>query len=165
MQRQLLQIPFVLTAALALGTVIATCFGIEIFISEIYNGPFKSMLVSSWEKLKSLLGTWLIIAQVYLPTILITTFQPVVLGVLTEIATRLTNYENYETEGEYEAAMTQKIFVLNFITSYLPIMLTAFVYVPVSASSASLIHLSTYDSNITTTSSRASSCHTWTSSA
>lgn len=46
LQRQLLQIPFVIAAALALGTVIATCFGIEIFISEIYNGPFKSTLVS-----------------------------------------------------------------------------------------------------------------------
>jgi anoctamin-10 len=30
----------------------------------------------------------------------------------------------------YESAMVQKIFVLNFITSYLPIFLTAFVYVP-----------------------------------
>jgi anoctamin-10 len=30
----------------------------------------------------------------------------------------------------YEAAMVQKVFVLNFITSYLPIFLTAFVYVP-----------------------------------
>jgi anoctamin-10 len=30
----------------------------------------------------------------------------------------------------FEAAMVQKIFVLNFITSYLPIFLTAFVYVP-----------------------------------
>jgi anoctamin-10 len=30
----------------------------------------------------------------------------------------------------HEAAMVQKIFVLNFITAYLPIFLTAFVYVP-----------------------------------
>jgi anoctamin-10 len=30
----------------------------------------------------------------------------------------------------YESAMVQKVFVLNFITSYLPIFLTAFVYVP-----------------------------------
>lgn len=52
------------------------------------------------------------------------------IGVLTELATQLNSFENYESEGEYEAAMTQKIFVLNFITSYLPIMLTAFVYVP-----------------------------------
>lgn len=43
--RQLLQIPFIILASLALGTLIATCFGIEIFLSEVYNGPFKSVLV------------------------------------------------------------------------------------------------------------------------
>lgn len=45
LQRQLLQIPFVLAAALGLGSVIAVGFGIEIFISEIYNGPGKGFLV------------------------------------------------------------------------------------------------------------------------
>lgn len=44
--RQLLQLPFALLAATALGTLIATCFAIEIFISEIYDGPLKSILVS-----------------------------------------------------------------------------------------------------------------------
>ncbi|MDI1485948.1 MAG: hypothetical protein OHK93_004137 [Ramalina farinacea] len=73
--RQLLQIPFAIIASVALGTIIATCFGIEIFLSEVYNGPFKS----------------------------------------------------------YLSAMTSKIFILNFITSYLPIFLTAFVYVPFGA--------------------------------
>lgn len=34
------------------------------------------------------------------------------------------------TSIAYESAMVQKVFVLNFITSYLPIFLTAFVYVP-----------------------------------
>jgi anoctamin-10 len=43
--RQLLQLPFALLASVALGTLIATCFGIEIFLSEIYNGPLKSVLV------------------------------------------------------------------------------------------------------------------------
>jgi len=46
LQRQALQIPFAIAAALVLGSLIATCFGIEIFISEIYNGPLKSILVS-----------------------------------------------------------------------------------------------------------------------
>jgi hypothetical protein len=46
MQRQLLQIPFALLAAIALGAIIATCFAIEIFISELYNGPLKTYLVS-----------------------------------------------------------------------------------------------------------------------
>jgi len=56
--------------------------------------------------------------------------MPILSGILTKMATELTNYENYETHAAYEIALTQKIFVLNFITSYLPIFLTAFVYVP-----------------------------------
>lgn len=50
--RQLLQVPFALFAALGLGAIIATCFAIEIFISEVYNGPFKTYLVSTFPKLK-----------------------------------------------------------------------------------------------------------------
>lgn len=46
LSRQLLQVPFAIFASIALGTLIATCFGIEIFLSEIYNGPLKSVLVS-----------------------------------------------------------------------------------------------------------------------
>ena len=45
LQRQLLQVPFTLGATVVLGSLIATCFGIEIFISEIYAGPFKTVLV------------------------------------------------------------------------------------------------------------------------
>lgn len=56
--------------------------------------------------------------------------MPILTGILTKFATQLTQYENYETHGTYEKALTQKIFVLNFITSYLGIFLTAFVYVP-----------------------------------
>jgi anoctamin-10 len=47
LSRQLLQVPFALTAALVLGSLIAVCFGIEVFISEVYPGPFKSYLVSN----------------------------------------------------------------------------------------------------------------------
>ena len=45
LSRQLLQVPFALLAVLALGTLIATCFGIEIFLSEVYNGPGQTLLV------------------------------------------------------------------------------------------------------------------------
>ncbi|KAF1814789.1 DUF590-domain-containing protein [Eremomyces bilateralis CBS 781.70] len=111
LQRQLLQIPFAACVLVALGSLIATCFGIEIFISEIYNGPMKWLLV-------------------FLPTIIVSSFLPILTTIMTTIATQLTTYENYETEGAHETAMTQKIFVINFITSYLGIFLTAFVYVP-----------------------------------
>ncbi|RDW63886.1 plasma membrane stress response protein-like protein [Coleophoma crateriformis] len=111
LSRQLLQIPFALAASLVLGSLIATCFAIEIFISEVYDGPFKSYLV-------------------FLPTVILTTVMPTLSAVLTGFATRLTDLENYETNDAYEAAMVLKIFVLNFITSYIPLFLTAFVYVP-----------------------------------
>ncbi len=45
LSRQLLSIPFALLASFVLGTLIAACFGIEIFLSEVYDGPFKSVLV------------------------------------------------------------------------------------------------------------------------
>lgn len=66
----------------------------------------------------------------FLPTGLLTTLVPTLTVLLTGAATRLNDFENWETTENYEAAMTQKLFVLNFITSYLPIFLTAFVYVP-----------------------------------
>ncbi|KAI6710837.1 hypothetical protein JHW43_006631 [Diplocarpon mali] len=109
--RQLLQVPFAVGAALLLGGLIATCFGIEIFISEVYGGPFKTYLV-------------------FLPTVILTTVLPTLSALLTVSASHLTDMENYETQDAYEAAMVSKIFILNFVTSYLPIFLTAFVYVP-----------------------------------
>lgn len=45
LQRQLLQVPFAIACLLVLGTLIVSCFSIEIFISEVYNGPFKQYLV------------------------------------------------------------------------------------------------------------------------
>lgn len=111
LQRQLLQIPLAMISAIALGLVICTCYAIEVFISEVYSGPLKSVLVFS-------------------PTILLTVCVPTVSGFLTKYAEQLTNYENYETQGAHDKAMISKVFVINFITSYLAIFLTSFVYVP-----------------------------------
>jgi anoctamin-10 len=112
--RQLLQVPFALLSSLILGSLIVICFAIEIFMSELYNGPFKSVLN-------------------FLPTILLTTLVPTISTFLTGLATRLTDFENYATQDAYDQAMVSKLFVLNFITSYLGILLTAFVYVPFAA--------------------------------
>ncbi|KAK5169460.1 uncharacterized protein LTR77_005436 [Saxophila tyrrhenica] len=111
LQRQLLQIPFVIAAVLILGTLISTCFAIEVFISEVYSGPLKSVLT-------------------FLPTLILTTGLPFLSGILTKAANSLTDFENYETEAQYERSLTSKTFVLNFITSYLSLCLTSFVYVP-----------------------------------
>lgn len=46
----------------------------------------------------------------------------------------MTEYENHRTSDHHEMSLTQKIFVLDSITNYLPIFLTAFVYVPFAGS-------------------------------
>ncbi|KAK3391065.1 calcium-activated chloride channel-domain-containing protein [Podospora didyma] len=109
--RQLLTVPFALACFVVLGGLIVSCFAIEIFITEVYNGPFKQYLT-------------------FLPTILLTVFMPTLQTLLTKLAERLTEIENYETVDGHQASLVEKIFVLNFITSYSPIFLTAFIYVP-----------------------------------
>jgi anoctamin-10 len=110
-QRQLLGIPLAILSLIGLGTIICTCYAIEIFISEVYNGPFKSVLV-------------------FTPTILLTLAVPPTSNFLTSFASKLTMYENYETQEAHDKAMVSKVFVINFLTSYTAIFLTSFVYVP-----------------------------------
>lgn len=45
LQKQLLQIPFAIACLVLLGSLIASCFSIEIFLAEVYDGPFKQYLV------------------------------------------------------------------------------------------------------------------------
>lgn len=111
LQRQFLQIPLAFLCVVALGAVICTCYAIEIFISEVYDGPLKSILV-------------------FLPTIILTLAIPTMSNYLTQFAERLTFFENYETQESHDKAMISKVFVINFITSYTAILLTSFVYVP-----------------------------------
>ena len=114
LQRQVLQLPFALLAMIVLGSLIVTCLAIELFIGELYDGPGKSVLT-------------------FLPTIILTTCMPLLTGALTDVAKRLNQFENYETESQFERHLTTKLLVLDFITSYMPLMLTAFVYVPFGA--------------------------------
>ncbi|CAI7617512.1 unnamed protein product [Penicillium glandicola] len=109
--RQMLLVPFASIASVALGALIVASFASEVFISEVYDGPFKEYLE-------------------FVPTILFSLSLPAITSFLTSIATRLTDYENYRTQDQYDLAQAQKSFVMNFITSFLPTILTAYVYVP-----------------------------------
>ncbi|KAF4449044.1 hypothetical protein F53441_7694 [Fusarium austroafricanum] len=109
--RQLLQIPFLLFAFLALGFTILAVFTIEIMISETYAGPYKEYLE-------------------YLPTILLAISLPYITSALENAAEKMTEFENHRTADSHEMSLTQKVFVLNMFTNYLPILLTAFIYIP-----------------------------------
>lgn len=65
-----------------------------------------------------------------MPTILLAVAIPYISSSLEGVATLLTEYENHRTADQHEMSLTQKIFILSIITNYLPILLTAFVYVP-----------------------------------
>ncbi|KAL6693891.1 calcium-activated chloride channel domain-containing protein [Trichoderma pleuroticola] len=109
--RQLLQVPFMAIATIALGLLISAVFAVEILISDSYDGPNNFYLD-------------------YLPTVLLAVLIPYISSYLESVAKWLTNYENHRTADNHEMSLTQKIFVLSIITNYLPILLTAFVYVP-----------------------------------
>ncbi|KAG6034588.1 hypothetical protein E4U40_003656 [Claviceps sp. LM458 group G5] len=109
--RQLLQIPFILLATLALGLIICSFFVVEVLICETYEGPHQFILE-------------------YVPTILLAVAIPRISSALEGVATALTEYENHRTADDHEMSLTLKLFVLSIITNYLPILLTAFVYVP-----------------------------------
>ncbi|KAI0393845.1 DUF590-domain-containing protein [Xylariaceae sp. FL0594] len=111
LQTQLLQVPFVLACVLALGALYIFCFGVEIFLTQVYNGPFKSYLA-------------------FTPTIILSSILPVLSTILTHTAEKLTERENYQTNDAHHAALIEKIFVINFITSYTPLFLSAFLYMP-----------------------------------
>jgi hypothetical protein len=57
-------------------------------------------------------------------------FLPYATSFLEDVADKMTEYENHRTADHHEMSLTQKIFVLNSITNYLPIFITAFLYVP-----------------------------------
>ncbi|KAI0555479.1 calcium-activated chloride channel-domain-containing protein [Xylaria curta] len=111
LQTQLLQIPFALACVSLLGALYIFCFGVEIFLTEVYNGPFKSYLT-------------------FAPTIILSSILPVLSALLTKFAEILTERENYQTNDAHVASLIRKIFVVNFVTSYTPLFLSAFVYMP-----------------------------------
>jgi len=47
LRTQLLQVPFTIACIVVLGGFIVMCNSLEIFINEVYSGPFKTYLVSS----------------------------------------------------------------------------------------------------------------------
>jgi hypothetical protein len=109
--RQMIQIPFFLVAFLVLGAIISGVFLVEVLISEAYSGPWQWYLE-------------------YLPTIILAVFLPYMTSFLEDIAEWMTEFENHRTHDQHEMSLTQKTFALTFIANYLPILLTAFVYVP-----------------------------------
>lgn len=68
--------------------------------------------------------------QEFLPTILLALALPRIAERLEGVAEAITKFENHRIADSYESSLTQKKFILSIITNYLPILITAFIYVP-----------------------------------
>lgn len=111
LRRQALNIPFILFNATGLMLILTLIFVSEVFLTEIYNGPFKQYLLLT-------------------PTVLFSTLVPTFSTVYMSFAKRLTLFETYEHKTTFENAYMQKIFLLNIFTSYMSLFLAAYVYTP-----------------------------------
>lgn len=104
-------IPIALLVGAALVAFQAVVFVIEIFMGQIYNGPFKDVLI-------------------FLPTVLLVGLTPAFGTVYSIAADYVTNWENHETDESYEVSSTSKQFAFNFLTAFMGLFLTAYVYLP-----------------------------------
>ncbi|KAJ5949862.1 hypothetical protein N7454_001446 [Penicillium verhagenii] len=104
-------VPFAITAATLLGTMVALVFALELYIEEFYPDFLYGYIQ-------------------YLPPLIFALSQGTIGSWLNGLATQLTSYENHRTQDEYQVARTQKGFLMSFIISFLPTILTAYVYVP-----------------------------------
>lgn len=68
-----------------------------------------------------------------MPTILLAISLPYMNSYLEDAAEWLADFENHRTHDKFDMSLTFKRFALSFIANYLPILLTAFVYIPMGA--------------------------------
>ncbi|KAF8925756.1 calcium-activated chloride channel-domain-containing protein [Dissophora ornata] len=109
--RRVAGLPVILGGALALAAVITAVFGIEVFFTIYYDGYLKEILI-------------------YVPMVLYSLAIPNVAAICKSVSLQLTDYENYETHASHEYHLMQKVFIFNALTSYMSILLTAYIYIP-----------------------------------
>ncbi|KAH3660321.1 hypothetical protein OGAPHI_006907 [Ogataea philodendri] len=109
--RKFLFIPIAIGAGLTLIFYQLSCFGIEILLTELYQGPLKSYLS-------------------LVPTILICSIVPIVTAIYTAVVNSYLSFENNATRISHRKSFLVKIFVFNFLASYMALFITSFIYLP-----------------------------------
>lgn len=109
--KQLAFIPIALAFTAILVSYQLACFCIEIFLTDIYNGPGKSLLT-------------------LLPTILISVFVPILTIIYNAVTNFVIKWENHDNAYSKNNSILVKTFVLNFLTGYVPLIITSFIYLP-----------------------------------
>lgn len=109
--KQLMFIPAALGFAAVLIAYQLGCFVLEIFINEIWDGPYKGVIA-------------------LVPTVLISVFVPILTIIFNKVLDIMIKIENHNNLYTKTNSVLVKQFVLNFLTSYMPLIITAFIYLP-----------------------------------
>lgn len=109
--RQIMFIPVIIGGGSLLFTAQFACFLLEIFIGEIYQGPFKGILA-------------------LLPTILVCLAVPIGTAIFTFIATKYIGFENNSTFQADNKSLLKKLFSFDCLASYAALTITSFIYLP-----------------------------------
>ncbi|KAF3990236.1 hypothetical protein FT663_03280 [Candidozyma haemuli var. vulneris] len=109
--KQLLFVPVAIGFGFILLTAQGLCFVWEIFISEIYDGPGKAVLTLT-------------------PTILLSSFVPVFTIVYTTATKKFIDWERHHSNLTRSQSFAIKSFLLNIMTGYVPLLISAFIYLP-----------------------------------
>lgn len=109
--KKLLFVPVTLSGATLLFAAQFFCFLLEIFIRQIYEGPFQQFLV-------------------FIPTILLAVAVPVGTAFYTILAKKYLAFENNSTVENENKSLVSKLFTFNCLASYSAMLITAFIYLP-----------------------------------
>ncbi|KIY72484.1 DUF590-domain-containing protein [Cylindrobasidium torrendii FP15055 ss-10] len=112
--RVLASIPVIMAFILALIIVLTSIFVFEAFVTQLYTGVGNKYVE-------------------YIPTIVLALFVPKILSLYEGTAERLTQWENHAHYSSHTTSLTLKTFALNSLVEYLPLVLSAFLYVPFGA--------------------------------
>lgn len=110
--RKIFFIPVTIFGAMGLFSAQFACFLLEIFINEIYEGPYKSILA-------------------LVPTILVCTIVPVATMVYGIVAQKYMSFEKNPTAISENESLLIKMFIFNCLAVYSPLLITSFIYLPV----------------------------------
>ncbi|KAI8375588.1 calcium-activated chloride channel-domain-containing protein [Choanephora cucurbitarum] len=109
--RRLSSLPGVAVGAFFLSLIVGFVFVLQLFLHEYYNGPFRQFLH-------------------YTPTVGYVLLIPTMTKIYSHWVKILTDWEMHKTDASWEYSYTQKIFVANFLVSYLSLFITAWIYIP-----------------------------------
>ncbi|ODV60770.1 Ist2p ASCRUDRAFT_149968 [Ascoidea rubescens DSM 1968] len=103
--------PLALSSALILIIWQFFCFIVEIITNEVYDGPLKSVVS-------------------LIPTVMLSAFVPILTFIYNIFVTKMVEWENHRTQLSYQRSLNEKLFIISFLTSYMALFITSYVYLP-----------------------------------